>query len=140
MNKIVEYYKKYKEIINYLIVGGLTTVVSLGVYYGLVLTVLDPNDPVQLQIATILSWIAAVTFAYFANRTFVFESKRKDVGKEAASFFASRIGTLLMDMAFMFVTVTVFHMNDKVAKLLDQVLITVANYLLSKLFVFRKSE
>ena len=138
MNKIVEYYKKYKEIINYLIVGGLTTVVSLGVYYGLVLTVLDPNDPVQLQIATILSWIAAVTFAYFANRTFVFESKRKDVGKEAASFFASRIGTLLMDMAIMFTGVTLMGYSDKIMKLIVQVVVTIANYVFSKLFVFRK--
>ena len=138
MKRLKELYLQYKEIINYLIVGGLTTVVSLGVYYGLVLTVLNPENPVQLQVANILSWIAAVTFAYFTNRKYVFESKRKDVGKEAASFFAARVGTLLMDMAFMFVTVSVFHMNDKVAKLLDQVMVTVANYVISKLFVFRK--
>ena len=37
---IKELYLKYKEIINYLIVGVLTTVVSLTVYYGLVLTVI----------------------------------------------------------------------------------------------------
>ena len=31
--KCLKLYKKYEEIINYLIVGGLTTVVSLGSYY-----------------------------------------------------------------------------------------------------------
>ena len=56
-----ELYNKYKEIINYVIVGGLTTVVSLAVYYALVLTVLNPDNPVQLQIANVISWIAAVT-------------------------------------------------------------------------------
>ena len=75
MNKLIELYKKFSEIINYLIVGGLTTLVSLGVYYGLVLTILDPKHPVQLQIANVTSWIAAVTFAYFTNRVFVFKSK-----------------------------------------------------------------
>lgn len=59
----MELYKKYKEIINYLIVGVLTTVVSLGTYYVCVLTVLNPDNALQLQIANIISWIAAVAFA-----------------------------------------------------------------------------
>ena len=76
-------YKKYKEIISYLIVGVLTTVVSLGVYYACVLTFLNPENALQLQIANIISWVAAVTFAYFTNRKFVFESKNPDMLKEA---------------------------------------------------------
>ena len=70
MDKIKELYLKYKEIINYLIVGVLTTVVSLTVYYGLVLTILNPKNPIQLQAANIASWICAVAFAYWANRKF----------------------------------------------------------------------
>ena len=69
----------YGEIISYLIVGVLTTVVSRGVYYGLVLTVLDPNDAILLQAANVISWVAAVTFAYFTNRKFVFKSKEKNM-------------------------------------------------------------
>lgn len=138
MKTIKELYIRYKEIINYLIVGGLTTVVSLGTYYLSVFTFLNPEDAIQLQIANIISWIAAVAFAYFANRKFVFESKNSDIKKEASSFVLSRVGTLLMDMAIMFVTVTIFKMNDKVAKLLVQAVVTIANYVFSKLFVFKK--
>ena len=72
MNLLQSLYARYKEIVHYLIVGVLTTVVSLGVYYGLVLTVLDPGNPLLLQLANILSWVAAVTFAYFMSRKFVF--------------------------------------------------------------------
>ncbi len=140
MEKIKELYIKHKEIINYLVVGVLTTVVSLVVYYGLTFTVLDPQNPLQLQAATVISWVCAVIFAYWANRKYVFESKSKDIAKEAGAFVMARVGTLLMDMAFMFVTVSLFGMNDKVAKLLDQVMVTVANYVFSKLFVFKKSE
>ena len=75
MNKIIGLYKKHKEIINYLIVGGLTTVVSMAVFYGSTLTFLDGNDAIELQIANVISWISAVVFSYFANRIFVFESK-----------------------------------------------------------------
>ena len=137
-----ELYNKYKEIINYVIVGGLTTVVSLAVYYALVLTVLNPDNPVQLQIANVISWIAAVTFAYFTNRRFVFESKTKgeEQTKEVISFYSARLGTLLMDMGIMFVGKTVLHINDKIVKLFVQVVVMVANYVISKLLVFKKSK
>ncbi len=138
MKKIAKLYDKYKEIINYLVVGVLTTVVSLAVYYGLVLTILNPRDPLQLQIANVVSWICAVTFAYFTNRKFVFESQNENILKEAAAFFAARIGTLVMDMTLMFLMVSVMGWNDKIAKLINQVLITIANYVLSKVFVFKK--
>ena len=131
-------YIKYREIISYLIVGGLTTVVSLVTYYACVLTALDPNHPVQLQCANILSWIAAVAFAYVTNRRFVFQSKNKHMLREAGAFVASRVSTLVMDMALMFVMVTLGGLNDKIAKLAVQVVVTVANYVLSKFFVFHK--
>ena len=130
--------KNTREIIRYLIVGVLTTVVSLGVYYGLTLTVLDPDNAVQLQIANVVSWIAAVTFAYFANRKYVFRSENRNVLQEAAAFFAARVGTLLMDMGIMFVSVTLLGFSDKVMKLVVQVVVTAANYVFSKLMVFRK--
>lgn len=140
MSKIKSLYKKYREIINYLIVGGLTTVVSLGVYYGCVMTFLDPKSPIQLQIANVISWIAAVTFAYFTNRKYVFESHEKNILKEVTSFYAARVSTLLLDMLTMFILVTLLGMNDKIAKLLVQVIVTVVNYILSKFLVFKQEK
>lgn len=138
MHHILGIYKKYKEIINYLIVGGLTTVVSLAAYYICVLTFLNPTNAVQLQLANIISWIAAVTFAYFTNRRFVFESTNQNKLGEAAAFYGSRVVTLVMDMVCMFLMVTVCGISDKIAKLVVQVIVTVGNYILSKFLVFRK--
>lgn len=140
MKRLLEIYKKYKEIINYLIVGGLTTVVSLASYYLCVLTLLDPSNPVQLQLANIISWIAAVTFAYFTNRKYVFESTNQNKLKEAAAFYSSRVVTLLLDMACMFLMVTVCGISDKIAKLVVQVIVTVGNYILSKFLVFSRGK
>lgn len=140
MRLLIGIYKKYKEIINYLIVGVLTTVVSLGVYYICVLTFLNPQNGIQLQLANIISWIAAVTFAYITNRRFVFESKNTNVLKEITSFIGTRAVTLLMDMLCMFLMVTCLEINDKIAKLIVQVIVTVANYLFSKLFVFKHKK
>ena len=52
-------------------------------------------------------------------------------------FYSSRIITLFIDMIIMFLMVTLCGFNDKVAKLMVQVVVTVANYIFSKLFVFR---
>lgn len=140
MEKGQELYKKYEEIINYLIVGLLTTVVSLATYYIAVITVLDPKNAFELQLANIFSWICAVAFSYVTSRKYVFKSKNKNKLKEITSFVSARILTLLMDMAIMFFSVTIFHMNDKIAKMIVQVVVTIMNYLLSKIFVFKKGK
>lgn len=131
---------KYREIISYIIVGGLTTVVSLVSYYICVLLFLDPADAVQLQVANVLSWICAVIFAYFTNRRFVFEMEKKQNIREATRFFGARVTTLLIDMVSMAVMVSVLGMNDKVAKVLVQFIVLILNYVFSKFFVFIKGE
>ena len=127
MNNIKELYLKYKEIINYLIFGVLTTVVSLATYYICVYTFLNPDNSLQLQVANIVSWIAGVTFAYITNRKFVFESEEQEKLKEAGKFVTSRIATLLTDMLIMFIGVTILKLNDKIIKLISQIIVIIAN-------------
>ena len=138
MKMVFDLVKKYDEIIRYLIIGVLTTVVSLITYYVCTFTFLNPEKALQLQIANIISWIISVAFAYVTNRKFVFKSKSKKIKKEAVTFVSSRILTLLLDMAVMFIFVSVLHLNDKIFKIVSQVLVIVGNYILSKLFVFKK--
>ncbi len=140
MEKIIKMLKKYKEVISYLIFGVLTTVVSLAVYYLSVFTFLNPNNAFELQIANIISWIVGVCFAYFTNRKYVFESKEKNKLKEASKFVFARVVTLIMDMIIMWIGVTLLHRNDKIIKLISQVVIIVSNYVFSKIFVFKKKE
>ncbi len=131
---------KCKEIIRYLIVGVLTTVLSLGVYFILTNTFLNPHKKLELQLANIISWFISVLFAYFANRKYVFESKEKHIFKESLAFFSSRLATLILDMLIMFLGVSILSFNDKLVKLFSQIVIIVLNYVLSKLFVFQKKD
>ncbi len=141
-SKISQLLKKVlnKEVIMYLIFGVLTTVVSLLVYYGCIYTFLNPENAVQLQIANIISWIAGVAFAYITNRKFVFESNEANQLKEISKFVTSRLATLFLDMIIMFIGVTCLHGNDKIVKLISQVLVIIGNYIFSKLFVFKKQK
>ncbi len=142
MKKILELYKKYEEVINYLIMGVLATIVNLGVKYALLFTILKAEDPAQLQIAVIISWIAACLFAYFTNRIIVFKSKSKEILKEFISFLSARILTLGMEMLIMFIFVTVLGLNSDlwvvIWSIIAQFVVIVANYIFSKLFIFKK--
>lgn len=142
MNNIINLYKKYQEIINYLIVGVLTTVVSIVTYF-LFSLILDIENNILFTLANVLSWICAVIFAYITNKKFVFNtttSNKKEEIKVFSMFVSSRITTLLIELAFMFVTVKVILINDKIAKVIAQFIVIVLNYILSKLFVFKKNK
>ena len=135
-------YKNHEEIINYLIVGILTTIVSLSVKNGLLLTILNPKNSIQLQVAVIISWIVAVIFAYITNKIFVFKSKSKEFLKEITTFISGRVFTLLCDMFIMWFICNFLNLNTSIwvfiASMISQVVVTILNYIISKMFVFKR--
>ncbi len=135
-------YHKNEELWNYLIVGCLTTIVSIGVKWLLLFTILNADKGTELQLAIIISWIVAVIFAYFANRIVVFKSKNKKILNEMIQFFGARILTLLMEMFIMWFFVTFLKLNTDIWVMIwtivAQILIMIFNYIFSKIFVFKK--
>lgn len=131
-------YQKHKEVVNYLIFGIFTTILSLAVYYILVSTILNPDNAIELQFAIIISWIAGVIFAYITNKKFVFDSKNNDIEKEILSFVGTRLVTLIMDMLIMDFGVIFLRKNNKIIKIISQIVVVVSNYLFSKILVFKK--
>lgn len=125
---------KIKEILKYLIVGGLTTVVSIVSYYIVRLFIEN------YLICTVISWIFAVAFAYITNRVFVFNSKRENVFKECTEFVFSRILSLVAEVAVMYLLVDFLNISDKISKIIVQVIIVILNYVFSKLFVFKENK
>lgn len=138
MEKIKELYNKYKEILMYLIFGVLTTVVNI-VSYFLLARILHIDTVVSTVIALILS----ILFAYITNKIFVFESKTntaKELLKEIISFFGCRAFTGVLDVAFMYITVDVFNLNDMIMKIISNIVVIIVNYVFSKLIIFKKDK
>ncbi len=136
METIKALWNKYKEIINYLIFGVLTTVVNYVSYL-----ILAKVCNVDYMVSTVVAQIISILFAYVTNKLFVFQTKglsKKEFFKEMFSFFGFRILSLFLDMGFMYLFVDVLHLNDVIMKLVSNVLIVIANYIFSKLFVFKK--
>lgn len=138
MKKVFDLYKKYSEIINYLIVGVLTTLVSIVIY-----AVFTKVFHVNYMVSNVISWIGSVSFAYVTNKVFVFKSKcdnDMDVLIEIYQFFKYRIFSFIIDILLMYLFVELFNIDDMIAKIIVQVIVIVLNYVFSKLFVFKKKE
>lgn len=129
-------FERYRSLLLYLIFGGLTTLVNIVAYYLL------SRMGVSTVPATGIAWVLSVAFAYVTNRRWVFASKATapmEVAREAGSFVLCRLLSGLMDIAIMYVCVDLLHWNDMLIKVISNVLVVIANYVASKLFVFRNS-
>lgn len=138
IEKIKELFIKYREIIVYLIVGVLTTIVSWGAAF-LGKLILDTDVSWQNTLNNTFSWVVGVLFAYPLNRKWVFKSINPRIFKEFIGFASSRVSTLIMDIVIMWLTVNVLDMQYWIAKIfISSVVVTIANYVFSKLFIFKK--
>jgi putative flippase GtrA len=134
-NYMKNLFLKYKEILLYLIFGGLTTVTNIVVYY-----IFARIIGVNTISSTLVAFIVSVIFAYITNKMWVFESKTTDISeliKEASSFFGGRLFSGGFDLLVMYLFVDVLLFDDMIIKILSNVCVVIMNYLISKLFVFK---
>ena len=95
IRKIKELFVKYWEILSYLIVSVLTTVVNYLVYLP-VYNLLGWSAALSNAVA----WVVAVAFAYLTNKPFVFRShdwSAKTVIPELTKFVGCRPAWCLQD-------------------------------------------
>lgn len=140
IRELCKKFGKYEEIIVYLIVGVMTTIVSWFCMFFVNIVIFgNPLYPTSTQnlVLSIVNWTAGVLFAYPTNRAFVFKSKDANIAAEFIKFVVSRIFTLLLDIVLRqvlgFLGVDVF-----ITTIVSAVLVVIGNYIFSKLLVFRK--
>ena len=126
-----------KETILYIIFGILTTLTDWLTYACL------RHIDITYQLATVLSWAAAVAFAFITNKLFVFESKDlspQTLWKEAISFTVCRAATGLFTLIAMIALVDGLGIRqDMICKIFISAVSLILNYILSKLFIFKKA-
>ena len=126
---------KYRELILYAVFGAGTVAVDVGIYALMV-------DRAGIRWANVFGWCGAVAFAFFTNKRYVFNSgatRQNGAWKEFILFISARVvGYLLFDM--LIYTALLYLMNDKLDKLLMNVLVIIFNYVASKWVVFRKKR
>ncbi len=128
-------FKSIKQLIAYGICGVLTTLINIIAYW------LVRKFDVSILASTVIAWLAAVFFAYWSNRKYVFESTNTSliaIFFEAIYFFMCRIATGVFDVAFMYVFADWLGLNDLIVKITSNVIVIVLNYVASKLFIFKE--
>lgn len=136
--KLKAIFRKYEEIIVYLIVGVLNTIVSWAAFFLCAYTILDAQVVWQNMALSVISWVAGVVFGYFMNRKYVFKSTEPNIWKEFLQFSGGRISTGLLDVVMMILMVNLMHIDEGFSKIFVSVLVMIGNYIISKLFVFKK--
>lgn len=151
-----------REIVTYIIFGVLTTAVNLVTFYitkqifisigwdGVFNAMLGSAGWEKALVllgsgtdyldATVIAWTVAVIFAFVTNKLIVFESKSWKpavAGKEFVGFIGARLFSLLVELLFMFIMVTLLHWNEFVAKVIVQIIVVILNYVFSKLIIFK---
>lgn len=132
------WWQKHREVLLYLLFGGLTTLISIFVFWLC-------NRPLGLNehLANGASWVLAVLFAYVTNAAWVFSARPQTKGealRQLLSFYGGRLATLGAEELILLVFITWLGFDSMLVKLAAQVLVIVLNYVISKLFVFRKKE
>ena len=145
-----DFFNKHRELIIYIIVGGLTTVANYIIHFSL--RFLGANYYIALSAA----WVGAVIFAYVANRVFVFESKVKGKAqfKEFLLFISARLFSYAFELLIAFIFIDLAHadsiiwqpdfidttipIGELLVKTSAQVIIVLSNYIFSKLIIFKK--
>ena len=167
---IKEKLQKYNMAIRYLFFGVLTTLVGWVTYFSILLggkmllglPSADTSSAKYIAVYTaaqIIQWIAAVCFAFFTNKKWVFTDADQDAStlRQLGVFAGGRVITFLVDYA-----VTLFgaialssllpalncveiggrelNINEICAKLAAAVIVVISNYFFSKIFVFKSKK
>ena len=139
--------EKTAELVNYLIFGALTTLVSLVTYF--IAAKLLGNDgftgaelQARASVCQVISWVCAVLFAFFTNKRYVFRSteKHRNALREFFRFVAARVISFLLIELGIFNLLLLLTGADGVCKLIVTVLVVIFNYFASKLAVFNKNR
>ena len=137
-SKIRALLERYWDIVTYLFFGVLTTIVNYIVYlpcYNIL--------GLSASVSNLVAWVVAVTFAYLTNKPVVFKSNdwsARTVIPELGKFVGCRIGSGVAETIVLFLAVDLMGWNGNIWKLVTQVMVTVMNYVASKLVVFRKKN
>ena len=132
---MMKLYNKYREIIDYIIFGGLTTLVNIVVFY-----IFDTLLGWPYLIANAVAIVLSILFAYITNKRFVFKTSDMTAQEnivEFLKFIGFRLISGLADMATMWLLVDLISFDTNIAKLLTQFIVVVLNYVFSKLFIFK---
>lgn len=141
--KTKAFYLKNRELIVYYLIGGGTTAIAWGCKYLWNLCFFGGTaypSVAQNSVLSIIENVAAVAYAYPANRKWVFRSTDPDIPAELAKFTVSRLAAWVVSWALNTLLVNGLGVSIFHSTVLVGIVGANINYVFSKLLVFRKEQ
>ncbi|MBQ9805073.1 MAG: GtrA family protein [Clostridia bacterium] len=148
----MEFFKKHRESLLYLLFGGLTTLVNLVVFLlcGALI-----GETLYL-LSNLIAWVAAVVFAFVVNKIIVFRARsceKATLAREIVEFVGARVFSFGLEELGLFLLVDVLPLGkfsvvllgftvtgQLIAKLILAVVVVILNYFFSKFIIFKKAK
>ena len=122
----------------YLITGGLTTLINLGLFL-----LLSRVMGIDITISIVVSIVVAILFAFVAIKYVIFRQhgdSQEALKHDFVKFVGSRLFTMALELGILLLFHNALGFNELLCKLVAQVLVIISNYFISKLIVFRKGS
>lgn len=120
------------EVVKYIIFGVLTTIVNIVVFLLL-------KNYCPIIVSNIIAWFCSVVFAYVTNALYVFDERQMSI-KQFIEFMVSRISTLIIETIIIYIMINLLTINLLITKIVANIIVIILNFVLSKLFVFKKGN
>jgi putative flippase GtrA len=128
--------------VRYLVVGGLNTAFSFGLFTVALLLLHAAGVPGDYAIAITFSWIVSNLTSFLLQRRFVFRGTGNPF-REFVKFTSVTFGSFLANLAMSWFSASVLGFDTAAEKLVSQLIVTVilvvVTYVLHRTFSFRKA-
>jgi putative flippase GtrA len=122
------------QFIKFGLVGLSNAIVLYGVYYLLL------KAGMHYILAYIIAFILSVLNAYLWNNRFVFKNSTESFFKKIIKVYASYTFTFLLSTVLLYVWVDLLHVSDKIGPIINIVITTPINFIMNKIWAFRKKS
>lgn len=125
--------KKYQRLGKFLVSGGLAAVIDIGLFY-----LLENQFGVWYIFASTVSFVAAVTFNFYAQKSWTFEERNfSRVYKQGLKFLFVSLANLSINSILLYVFVDFLHGLPLLGKIISNGLVACESFFVYRYFVFK---
>lgn len=130
---IVQLYNKYRNLVLYGIIGGLSVSIDFAVFW-----ILTHFFPEYYLLANIISVNCGIINSFLLNRHFNFKVKNKSVLRFMVFYIVGMLG-LLISSGLLYLMVNLADMNLLISKIATIFVVTLFQFTLNKNITFRQN-
>lgn len=126
--------KGVKDLLLYMIVGGIATVAEWVAFYLV-------NDICHwhYMLATVVAYVFSTFVNWLAGRIIMFKNTNKSILFEIISIYMASIIGLLLNLLIMWFAVDICNVQEMLSKIIATGCVFIWNYLIRKLFIYKNN-